>query len=180
MSLLSRIPTGREPTFLRTNRFAAHGVSAMSNCGRGLKRCRGTTGPCGTLPFRKKISQRILRGIASRSCWAARTTCPTTSARRCSHSRVSERKASELESSRSAMTEKDSDQKARRQDRRHHRRDRRDWVGYRKAVRRRGSLCLHYWPPPEASRRGREGNRRERLWSSGSHYPAGWPRSCVR
>jgi hypothetical protein len=49
--------------------------------------------------------------------------CPTTSARRCSHLRVIEREASELESSRSALTERDSDQKARRQDRRHHRRD---------------------------------------------------------
>src|SRR5882762_1204135 len=172
MSPLSRIPTGRERTFLRTNRFAVHGVSSMPNCGRGLKRCRGTTGSCGTPPFRKKISRRILREIASRSCWAARTTCPTTSARRCSHPRVIEREASELESSRSAMTEKDSDQKARRQDRRHHRRNRRDWVGYCKAVRRRGRLCLHHGPPPEGTRRGREGNRRQRFWSSGRHCPA--------
>jgi NAD(P)-dependent dehydrogenase (short-subunit alcohol dehydrogenase family) len=41
------------------------------------------------------------------------------------------------------MTEQDSDQEARRQDRRHHRRDSRDWVGYGKTVRRRGRLCLH-------------------------------------
>jgi hypothetical protein len=35
---------------------------------RGLKRCRGTTGSSGTLPYRKRISRRMPRGIASRSC----------------------------------------------------------------------------------------------------------------
>jgi hypothetical protein len=36
MSPSSRIPTNREPTFLRTNKFAGHGTSSMLNCGRGL------------------------------------------------------------------------------------------------------------------------------------------------
>ena len=35
---------------------------------KGFERCRGTTGSSGTLPYRKKTSRRMLRGIASRSC----------------------------------------------------------------------------------------------------------------
>src|ERR1700675_3047467 len=65
MSLSSRIPTSREPAFLRTIGFAGHGTSSMLNCGRGLKRCRGPTGSSGTLPYRKKISPKMLRAIAS-------------------------------------------------------------------------------------------------------------------
>jgi hypothetical protein len=68
MSPSSRIPTGRGPTFLRTNRFAGHGTSSMPNCGRGLKQCRGPTGSSGTPPYRKKISRRMLHAIASPSC----------------------------------------------------------------------------------------------------------------
>src|ERR1700730_17279172 len=86
MSPSSRIPTSRGPTFLRTNRFAGHGSSSMLNCGRGLKKCRGLTGSSGTLPYRKKISPKTLRAIASPSYSAARTICPITSARRCSDS----------------------------------------------------------------------------------------------
>ena len=68
MSPSSRIPTGRRPTFLRMNKFARHGTSSVPNCGGGLRKWRGPTGPSGTLSFPKKISPRILRGIASRSC----------------------------------------------------------------------------------------------------------------
>src|SRR2546422_8084931 len=64
----SRIPTSREPAFLRTKRFTGHGTPLMLNCGRGLKKCRGPTGSSGTLPYRKKISQKMLRAIASPSC----------------------------------------------------------------------------------------------------------------
>src|SRR5258708_24503040 len=55
--------------------------------------------------------------------------------------------------SHSATTEKDNAQKARRQDRCHHRRHRRDWVSYGKTFRERGCLCLYYGPPPERTRR---------------------------
>ena len=34
----------------------------------GLKKCRGPTGSSGTLPYRKKISQKMLHAIASPSC----------------------------------------------------------------------------------------------------------------
>ena len=64
-SLSSRVPTSREPAFLRTNRFAWHGTSSMLNCGRALKKCRGPTGSSGTLPYRKKISPKIRRAIVS-------------------------------------------------------------------------------------------------------------------
>src|SRR5882724_230762 len=86
---------------------------------------------------------------------------------------VIECEASELESSSSAITEKDNDQKARRQDRRHHRRNRRDWISYGKTLRQRGCLYLHHGPPREGTRRGREGNRHERFWSSGRRCPIG-------
>src|ERR1700738_1806055 len=64
----SRIPTSRKLTFRRTNRFVWHGTSSMLNCGRGLRKCRGPTGSSGTLPYRKKISRRIRRAIASPFC----------------------------------------------------------------------------------------------------------------
>src|SRR3989442_11157900 len=82
-------------------------------------------------------------------------------------------KACELEGSSSTITEKDNDQKACGQDRPHHRRHRRDWVGYWKTFRQRGCLCLHHRPPPEGTRRGREGNRHQRFWSSGRRCPIG-------
>jgi hypothetical protein len=34
----------------------------------GLKKCRGPTGSSGTLPYRKKISPKTVRAIASPSC----------------------------------------------------------------------------------------------------------------
>src|ERR1700728_3497508 len=43
---------------------------------------------------------------------------------------------------------KNNDLQARRQNRRNHRWDRRDWAGYRKTVRQRRCLCLHHGPPP--------------------------------
>jgi hypothetical protein len=67
MSPSSRIPTNREPAFLRTNKFAGHGTSSMLNCGRGLKKCLGPIGSRGTRPYRKKISPKMLRAIASPS-----------------------------------------------------------------------------------------------------------------
>src|SRR6266404_6130455 len=75
--------------------------------------------------------------------------------------------------SRSATSERNNDQQTRRQDRRHHWRDRRDWVGYCKTFRQGGCLCLHHGPPPEGTRRGREGNRHQRFWSSGRRCPIG-------
>src|SRR2546425_7583138 len=69
------------------------------------------------------------------------------------------REASELESFSSATTEKDNDQKARRQDRRHHWRDRRDWGGYWKTFRQRGCLWWLY----HSQRLCREGLRYCRL-----------------
>src|SRR6266404_6128703 len=60
-------PDKSKATFLRTSRFAGHGTSSMPNCGRGLKKCRGPTGWRGTRPYRKKISPKTLRAIASPS-----------------------------------------------------------------------------------------------------------------
>jgi len=67
MSPSSRIPTNHEPTFLRTNKFAGHGTPSMLKCGRGLKQCLGPIGSIGTRPYRRKISPKILRAIASPS-----------------------------------------------------------------------------------------------------------------
>src|ERR1700680_728674 len=57
---------------------------------------------------------------------------------------------------------------------RHHRGHGRDWVGYGKAFRHRGRVRLHHGPPPEGTRRGREGNRHQRFWSSGRRCPIGY------
>ena len=61
-------PANREPTFLHTNRCAKHGTPSMLNCGRGLKKCLGPIGSRGIRPYRKKISRKMLRAIASLSC----------------------------------------------------------------------------------------------------------------
>jgi len=112
---------------------------------KGFETCRGPTGSAPLRRIGRRFSQRMLR--ESLAVLLSRTnTCPTTSARRCSHSRVIEREASELESSRPAMTEKDSDQNASKARPPSSPADRRDWVGYCKTVRRRGCLCLHHGP----------------------------------
>src|SRR5271168_5082561 len=67
MSPSSRIPTNRDPIFLRTSKFAWHGTSSTLNCGRGLKQCLGPSGSRSTRQYRKKISPKTLRAIASRS-----------------------------------------------------------------------------------------------------------------
>jgi len=61
------------------------------------------------LPFRRKISRRMLRGKSLRGPAEPHgTTCPTTSGQAVArHSRVSEREASEFGEFRSATTEKE-------------------------------------------------------------------------
>jgi hypothetical protein len=63
----SRIRTSREPTLLRTNKFAGHGTSSTLNCGRGLRKCLRPIGSRGIRPCRKKTSPKTLRAIASPS-----------------------------------------------------------------------------------------------------------------
>src|SRR5271155_1999871 len=88
-------------------------------------------------------------------------------ARACSEKDSLGRYGSFIPADSSVTREKGNDQKARRQDRRHHRRNGRDWVRHGETFRQRGCLCLHNGPSPEGTRRGREGNRHQRFWSSG-------------
>jgi len=52
-------PTGREPRFLRTNRFAGHGVSSNTELWNGFEKMSSNDWALRTLPSQRKISRRL-------------------------------------------------------------------------------------------------------------------------